>query len=432
MRPRTIVALEEWLTQAARRRPDHPALRAEGRTLTYVELSAAAARTARRLADHGVGAGDRVATTLSPGLAFCELLHALPRLGAVFVPLDPRDPIRVDARVTVTAPVGGDEADVPLGAAVDPNAVHSVIHTSGTTGRPKAVELTYGNHAASARASADALDVEPGDRWLCPLPLHHVGGLGVLIRSVINGTTAVVHEHFDLTRVMHTLGVGEVTLASLVPTMLTRLREAGLRNAPGLRAIALGGGALPAGLLDWSHDVGLPVVPVYGMTETCSQIVAGSPGRPLRGVEIEISPAGEILVRGPMVAHAELGPDGWLHTGDLGRIDADGRLHVEGRLKELIVTGGENVAPVEVEQALLSHPAVADAGVTGLPDPDWGEAVTAFVVLRGPVVSDELRTWCRERLEPYKVPKIVTEVDALPRNAGGKLQRDRLALLAAG
>jgi o-succinylbenzoate---CoA ligase len=430
MRPRTIVALDEWLTQAARRRPDHPALDAEGRQLTYGELGVAAARAARRLAALGVGDGDRVATTLPPGLAFCELLHALPRLGAVLVPLGPRGSVRTDAGLTVTAPLTGEEADVPLRETVDPDAIHSVIHTSGTTGRPKPVELSYGNHTASALASADALGVDPGDRWLCPLPLHHVGGLGVLIRSVIHGTTAVVHERFEVARVKDALEPGDVTLASLVPTMLARLREEGLRKAPGLRAIALGGGPIPAGLLDWGHSAGIPVVPVYGMTETCSQIVAGSPGRPLRGVELEIAVDGEILVRGPMVAGGELGTDGWLHTGDLGRIDADGLLHVDGRLKELIVTGGENVAPLEVEQVLLAHPAVADAGVAGRPDPEWGEAVTAFVVLRRPASEDELRAWCRERLEPYKAPKTVHEVAALPRNAGGKLLRDRLTAAA--
>jgi o-succinylbenzoate---CoA ligase len=426
MRPRTIVALDEWLTQAARRRPDHPALDAEGRTLTYGELGVAAARTARRLIALGVGGGDRVATALPPGVAFCELLHALPRLGAVLVPLDPRDPVRVDARITVTAPVAGAEADVPLRDTVDPDAVHSVVHTSGTTGRPKAVELTYGNHAASALASADALGVHPCDRWLCPLPVFHVGGLGVLIRSVINATTARVHDRFDTGAVKDVLEGGEVSLASLVPTMLVRLRAAGLRRAPGMRAIALGGGPIPAGLLDWARGAALPVVPVYGMTETCSQVTAGSPGRPLRGVELEIAADGEILVRGPMVARGSLGPDGWLHTGDLGHLDQDGGLHVDGRVKELIVTGGENVAPIEVEQALLSHPAVADAGVAGRPDPEWGEAVTAFVVLRRPATADELRAWCRERLAPHKTPKTVHEVAALPRNAGGKLLRDRL------
>jgi o-succinylbenzoate---CoA ligase len=427
MRPRTIVALDEWLTQAARRRPDHPALDAEGRTLTYGELGVAAARTARRLIALGVGGGDRVATALPPGVAFCELLHALPRLGAVLVPLDPRDPVRVDARITVTAPVAGAEADVPLRDTVDPDAVHSVVHTSGTTGRPKAVELTYGNHAASALASADALAVHPGDRWLCPLPLFHVGGLCVLIRSVINATTARVHDRFDTGAVKDALEGGEVSLASLVPTMLVRLRAAGLRWAPSLRAIALGGGPIPAGLLDWASQTGIPVVPVYGMTETCSQIVAGSPGRPLRGVELRIVSDGEILVRGPMVARAALSGDGWLHTGDAGRLDENGLLHVEGRLKELIVTGGENVAPLEVEQALLAHPAVIDAGVTGRPDPEWGEAITAFVVLREPTGAGALRAWCRERLAPHKVPKRIEQVQRLPRNPAGKLLRDLLA-----
>ena len=161
------------------------------------------------------------------------------------------------------------------------------------------------------------------------------------------------------------------------------------------------------------------------MTETASQVVAGSPGRPLRGVELRIE-NGEILVRGAMVAKGALAPDGWLHTGDLGRLDEHGRLHVEGRQKELIVSGGENVAPLEVEQALLTHPAVADAGVAGLPDPEWGEAVTAFVVLREPVSPDELRAWCRERLAPAGVPKAVHRVERLPRNAAGKLMRDRL------
>ncbi len=259
-----------------------------------------------------------------------------------------------------------------------------MIHTSGTTGAAKAVELTYANHVASAAASADAVGAEPGDRWLCPLPLHHVGGLNVLIRSAINAGTVVLHERFDAERVRAVLEGGEVTLASLVPTMLARLRAIGLRRAPGLRAIALGGGPIPPGLLEWAAETGIPVVPVYGMTETCSQVVAGSPGRALRGVELRIGDGDEILVRGPMVARGELAGDGWLHTGDLGRLDEQGLLHVLGRAKELIVTGGENVAPLEVEQALMAHPAVADAGVAGLPDPEWGEAVTAFVVLRSP------------------------------------------------
>jgi O-succinylbenzoic acid--CoA ligase len=389
--------------------------------VTFAQLEERAAQRARGLAAAGVGEGDRVRVTHPPGLAFAELLHALPRLGAVLAPEAPADP---------PEPAAADGAPgVPLRTELDPAAVHSVIRTSGTTGAPQAVELTYANHAASAVASAGALGVEPDDRWLCPLPLHHVGGLNVLIRSVINRTTVVIHERFEPERVKATLEAGEVTLASLVPTMLVRLRTAGLSRAPGLRAIALGGGPIPAGLLEWAAGAGIPVVPVYGMTESCSQVVAGSPGRPLAGVELRLGPDGEILVRGPMVAAGALAGDGWLHTGDLGELDAAGGLRVLGRLKELIVTGGENVAPLEVEQALLTHPAVSDAGVAGLPDPDWGEAVTAYVVLRGPAGADELRAWCRERLEPFKVPKAIHAVEALPRNSGGKLQRDRLGEL---
>ena len=409
--------MEDWLTAAARARPDQLALVADEGSLTYAELDERADRRARELAGAGVGVGDRVSVTHPSGIAFAELLHALPRLGAVLEPGPPAD---------APVPVAGVPGAVELRRAFDPESVHSVIRTSGTTGAPKAVELTYANHLASAIASADALGLEPDDRWLCPLPLHHVGGLNVLIRSAINRTAVVLHPRFDADRVRATLEAGEVTLASLVPTMLARLRAAGLREAPGLRAIALGGGPVPAGLLDWAREAGIPVVPVYGMTETCSQVVAGSPGRPLTGVELEIAADGEILVRGPMVARAELGDDGWLHTGDLGRLDEAGRLHVLGRLKELIVTGGENVAPLEVEQVLLGHPAVADAGVAGLTDPEWGEAVTAFVVLREPAGEQELRAWCRERLEAFKVPKAIHAVDRLPRNAGGKLLRDRL------
>jgi O-succinylbenzoic acid--CoA ligase len=394
--------VEAWLTAAARERPDHPAVVADDGSATYAELLERASERARAL-----GPGRVLSATMPPSLAFAELMHAASLAGAAFMPLAP------GARLAV--------ADAPTR-----DDVHTLIHTSGTTGQPKPVELTYANHVASAAAAGDALGVEPADRWLCPMPVHHVGGLCVLVRCAINRTTAVLHERFDAQRVKQTLEAGEVTLASLVPTMLARLREAGLRSAPGLRAIALGGGPIPPALLEWARGAGIPVVPVYGMTETCSQVVAGSPGRPLRGVELRISPAGEILVRGPMVAPGEIAADGWLHTGDLGRLDAEGLLHVEGRLKEVIVTGGENVAPVEVERVLAAHPAVVDAGVTGVPDPDWGERLTAFVVLRQPESSEGLRRWCSERLEPFKVPKAFHTVAALPRNANGKLLRDKL------
>jgi o-succinylbenzoate---CoA ligase len=422
--------VQEWLSRAAHERPRHPALVVEGRTVAYAELHDAARRVARRLAARGVGRGDRVATTLSPGLAFAELLHALPALGAVLVPLNPGDPARTDAALTVTGPVEGEEADVPLRDAVDPDELHTVIHTSGTSGRPKPVELTYANHHASALASAENLGSKADDCWLGVLPVYHVGGLAVLLRSAIYETTAVLHERFDPGAVRGALEAGEVTLASLVPTMLARLRATGIESAPRLRAALLGGGPIPPDLLDWALATGLPVCPTYGMTETASQIATARPGEragwPLPGVELRIGDGGEILVRGPMVARGAIAADGWLHTGDSGRLDELGRLHVDGRLKEIIVTGGENVAPVEVEEVLLAHPAVTDAGVTGQADPEWGEAITAFVVVDDSVSPAALLDWCRDRLAAHKLPKRIVIVPTLPRNEAGKLLRDRL------
>jgi O-succinylbenzoic acid--CoA ligase len=240
----------------------------------------------------------------------------------------------------------------------------------------------------------------------------------------------VIHPSFDAARVRRELESGQIMLVSLVPTMLHRLREAGLSRAPGLRAMLLGGGPIPGELLDWALEAGLPVMATYGMTETASGIATAPVGErgalPHPGVELSIAPDGEILVRGPMVSQAALAADGWLHTGDRGRLDSEGRLHVEGRIKDLIVTGGEKVAAAEVEAVLLAHPAVADAAVVGIPDAEWGEAVTAFVVARGSNEEPDLLRWCRERLAPFKVPKRIELVPELTRNAAGKVVRDRL------
>jgi O-succinylbenzoic acid--CoA ligase len=436
--------LDDWLTRRATTDAARAALITPAGTTSYGELAAGAALTARRLAALGVGEGDRVATTLSPGLAFAELLHALPLLGASLVPLNTRltdAELRWQlqgsgARLCIEEPLAGEEADVALRDQVDPDAEHSLIYTSGTSGRPTGVSLTHRNHAASAIASAWNLGVNPDDRWLCVLPLFHVGGLAILLRSAIYGTAAVIHDGFDAERVKRAFEDGEVTLASLVPTMLRRLVDAGLGQTPALRAVLLGGGPVPRDLLEWSAERGFPALQTYGMTQTSSQIAtltaheavgrSGSAGKPLLGVELRTSGEGEILVRGPMVSPGALDEsDGWLHTGDRGRVDDDGYLWVEGRLKDVIVTGGENVASAEVERVLEEHPAVVEAAVVGMPDPEWGEAVTAFVVLDGEGEPD-LIAHCRERLAGYKVPRGLHVVDALPRNAAGKLLRREL------
>ena len=415
-----------------------PALVADGRTLTYTQLAEAADRTARRLAARGVGAGDRVAVLLPPGVEFAAVVHALPRLGAVLVPVNTRlssserDRVIADAgaRLVVEEPPAGDEADVELCTTADADAPHCVIYTSGTTARPKPVVLTYGNHLASAGASAANLGVDPDDAWLGVLPLFHVGGLQVLLRSAIYGTTAVIEPGFDVDRVRTLLEGGHVTLASFVATMVARLREAGWTEAPRLRAALVGGGPVPRELLEWAAERGLPLLQTYGMTETASQIVTASgpdaPALPLPGVELRTTDEGELLVRGPMVAQSAVAGDGWLHTGDRGTIGADGSVQIEGRIGDTIVTGGENVAAAEVEEALLSHPAVRDAAVVGRSDPEWGQIVTAYVVADG-VTDDELIAHARERLAGYKLPKAIHRRDELPRNAAGKLVRARLA-----
>jgi O-succinylbenzoic acid--CoA ligase len=390
-----------------------------------------AAIKARQLAGLGVRAGDRVAVALPPSPEFAALLHAMPLLGSVLVPVNTRDPQWTpDADILVDAPLSGPEADTPLRGEPDPGSTWVILHTSGTTAAPKPVALTYGNFRASAEAAASNVPLGPADRWLCVMPLFHVGGLSILTRSAFAGSSVILHDRFDVDAFADSLESGEATVMSVVPTMLRRLQARGLSGAPALRAALVGGGPVPRDLLEWGAQAGLPLLQTYGMTETCSQIATAPAGsaaaRPLPGVQLRIGPDGEILVRGPMVSPGALAADGWLHTGDRGRLDDDGSLHLSGRIKDTIVTGGENVAAAEVEEALVSHPAVADAAVVGRPDPEWGEAVAAFVVLDREATDAELAAHVRERLAGYKVPRTITRVEDLPRTASGKLLKGRL------
>jgi O-succinylbenzoic acid--CoA ligase len=421
--------LELWLDVAAREAPDVPAVNG----VSYSALSAQADAVALELLDKGVRPGERVAVVFG-GVDFARVLWALPRIGAVLVPINTRLTRRERAVVLDSArpalvldepPEFGeiriDSAYRTTSGSREPDEVFAVIYTSGTTGAPKPVELTYGNFHASALANAENLGVEPDDRWLCCLPLFHVGGLSILTRSAINQTEAVIHEGFDTERVLHALEEEHITLVSLVATQLRRLLDAGLEAPPELRAALIGGGPVPSDLLKRAEQKAVPVIPTYGMTETCSQIWTG---KPLPGVEITTAPEGELLVRGPMVAPKTIADDGWLHTGDRGGIDDDGNLTVEGRIADTIVTGGENVAVAEVEEALISHPLVDDVAVVGRPDPEWGQTVTAFVV--GTAEPDDLRAHARERLAGFKVPKRIEQVTEIPRNAAGKILRGRL------
>jgi O-succinylbenzoic acid--CoA ligase len=359
-------------------------------------------------------------------------VHGCMLAGVAAVPVDlrlteaERGERLAGAELVVSEPLRGSGGATPEFLIGDPPV--AVMHTSGTTAAPRPVELSNSNWLASALGSAVALGLDQEERWLCPMPLVHVGGLSIPIRSAIYATTAVLHDRFDTEAVLGELmNPGRrITLVSLVPTMLSRLLDAGLERPPTLRWALLGGGPIAPALLERAQAAGVPVAPTYGMTEACSQIATF--GWPLPGAEVRLETDGEVLVRGAIVARGALDEDGWLHTGDLGSFDERGRLEITGRKGETIVSGGENVSPSEVEDVLLAHPAVADAAVFGRPDPEWGEAVVAVVVFGDGIeaTADELRAFCAARLAPFKVPKAFGVAEQLPRTGSGKVLRRQL------
>jgi O-succinylbenzoic acid--CoA ligase len=441
-----VSLVSNWIGAAAARHPDRAAIETPGRSLTYGELGDAA-----RAAADAVAGAERVAIALPPGEEFVIALHACLLAGAAVVPIDLR--LSADeqaqrmagAQVVIDTPLqrssslagrparlegkGDVSPDVPVaGGGAGANVEVAVMHTSGTTAAPKPVVLTLGNFLASALGSAVALGLDPNERWLCPMPLTHVGGLSIPIRSAIYATTAVLRGRFDTETVLSELmdPGRRITIVSLVPTMLARLLDAGLEKPPTLRWALLGGGPIPSALLEQAERACVPVAPTYGMTEACSQIATF--GWPLPGVDVTTAEDGEVLVRGPIVSSGTLSDDGWLHTGDLGHFDERSRLVIAGRKSDTIVSGGENVAPAEVEAVLLEHPAVADAAVHPRADPEWGEAVVATVVLRDGLdaTPDELRAHCARRLAGFKVPKAIGFTAELPRTQSGKLLRRQL------
>jgi O-succinylbenzoic acid--CoA ligase len=353
------------------------------------------------------------------------------------------------------------DPDRPVGP--DPHAPDDtalILFTSGTTGEPKGVRLTPGNLVSSAVSSAFRLGVSPGDRWLCCLPMYHMGGLAPTVRSALYGTTLLVQREFDADATAAVLAEEGITGVSLVPTQLSRLLDAGV-EAPDLRTILLGGAPAPETLLDRAAEAGLPVYPTYGLTETASQVATALPqdvknhpgtvGQPLFGTTVRLVDGGEpvergregeIVVDGPTVTpgYLEAGRDSFsefgFHTGDLGRRDEDGRLWVLGRLDDTIITGGELVAPAEVAARLRRVPGIESAAVVGLEDEEWGERVSALLVA-GPDAPDHetlrerVLAHCRDALADYKHPKTVGFADAIPRTHSGTIDRERVRALLA-
>jgi O-succinylbenzoic acid--CoA ligase len=476
----------DWLAHRAGVMPGVIALVDDQGEHTYAELDQRVDRVAAALWADGAKPGDRVAMLAWNAPEVVELIHAVARLGATLVPLNAR--LRVDelafqlrdaevallvcdASLAETAAAAAREAGLPSprvfpldggGQALPRVEAHGsddplcIMYTSGTTGLPKGVVLTYGNMFASAAGSAFNLGVLPGDRWLAVLPLFHVGGLSIVIRSVLYGTGMVLHRQFDEHALSDSLRRDGVTHVSVVATMLQRLLDLDPEPCPPqVRVVLVGGGPVPGALLERAAKLGYPVVQTYGLTETASQVATlapadaiarlGSAGKPLVTTRLRIdAPAGqpgEILVSGPVVtpgyfrraeATAAAIRDGWLHTGDIGRLDEDGYLYVLDRRDDLIVSGGENVYPAEVEALLLRHPAVREAAVVGFPDAVWGQVVVAAIVADNDAEPADIRAWMRERLAAFKVPSRIERVESLPVTASGKVQRRLVREMLAG
>jgi O-succinylbenzoic acid--CoA ligase len=335
-----------------------------------------------------------------PGPAFVASLQRIWDDGDAVLPMDPRLPPAARAALVAAMSV---DAGVAAGDAL-------VVATSGTTGEPKGVVLTHDAVAAAARITNEALAVDPSrDVWLSQLPLAHVGGLGVITRAVLSGTRLT----FDASE--------PATLTSAVPTQLER------DDHTRFRAVLVGGSA------DWRTDRAAHVVRTYGLTESFGGVVYDR--RPLAGVEVRIGDDGAVLLRSPTLLRCyrdgtdPKDADGWLVTGDVGAVDADGLLHIDGRRGDVIVTGGEKVWPDPVEQLLRAVPGVADVAVVGRPDPEWGQSVTAVVVptdASSPPTLDQLRAAVRAELPPWCAPRAVELRTDLPRTALGKVRRSRL------
>jgi acyl-CoA synthetase (AMP-forming)/AMP-acid ligase II len=430
-------------------RSERVALVFDGRERTHAELHLRVTRVAGALAARGVRAGDRVAVLLHNGLEFPETLLACHRLGAIAVPINFRlaqgeiDYILADCGATLLV-------DGPLAvrepapqAPVAPGDPALICYTSGTTGRPKGAVLTHANLIASTRSWIHEMGATADDVWLSGQPLFHIGGINGMLPFLALGATAVITPTtgFDAEQAVRLMERHGVTMCIFVPAQWdqvtaipqrTRLRTAMWGAAPASRQ------TLEA--LARTYP-GVDIVSAYGQTEMSGATTLlkgvdstrkmGSVGKPMRDVELrlaaEVDGVGEIVYRGPFVMRGYWNQPaiaGWFHSGDLATRDDEGYLYLVDRKKDMIVSGGENIYPAEVERVLREHPAVVDVAVVGAPHERWGETPVAFVV--GDARPEDLIAHCREHLASYKKPTAIHFVTSLPRNAAGKVLKREL------
>ncbi len=448
-----------WARRRADLTPWRIAVDTGEREVTYAQLNEGANRKASALVASGVAKGDKVAVLAPNSLDYLELFFACAKLGAVLVPVNWRlaqpeiDYIVSDSGARLL--LREEELSSLDGATEEPRVLVSaddpvmIMYTSGTTGRPKGAVLTHANFFWTNLNMLLAVDIVSTDRSLMALPMFHIGGWNVNTLVLLwKGATVVLEPGFDAGRALDAIEHRGVTWMMGVPAMYLFLREHPRfdgADLAGLRFVVCGGAPAPLSLIDAYESRGVKFIQGYGLTESApnalclpaemSRAKLGSAGRPYFYTDVRLGESGEIQLRGPSImagyhglpeASSQTLADGWLHTGDVGRCDPDGYYYVVDRLKDMIITGGENVYPAEVEDVLHSHPAVVEAAVIGIPDERWGESVAAVVALRSPVDRDELISWCRERLARFKCPKVVEFVDALPRTASGKVAKPQL------
>jgi o-succinylbenzoate---CoA ligase len=451
---------------AAREAGASTALVTAGRELSYLDLAALVTSeliALRRLGLGRPGGPPRVRVTAEASPACVVRLLALVQLGVTVVLLHGRWTAAERSVAVALDPVAWDLDELPVQmkpARLVPLALPSwvpaeralaVVFTSGSAGVPKGVLLSRAAFMASAAASEARLGWQDDDRWLLSLPPAHVGGLSILIRCLLARRAVVLGPGLEPGETLELMERRRVTLASLVAAQLERLLEARPGRAPGsLRAVLLGGGPCPAPLLERAREAGWPVLATYGLTETCSQVATQIPGEalepgevaapPLPGVELRLA-GSRILLRGGMLMSGyyprgrfeePFTEDGFLDTGDQGFLDGRGRLVVTGRADETIVSGGENVAPAEVEAALLACPGVRHAAVFGVADPTWGHLVAAAIVPADRFDKDALLEHLEAMLAPFKRPRLLALVAELPTTASGKLDRRAAANELAG
>ncbi len=470
--------IPDWLSMRAQLTPDRLALTNGQEHWTFVQLDQLVRRLTTRLSHLGLAEGARVAILAESSMPIVAVIHALTRLHAVLVPLNPRlMPTDLEILLNDAEPqiVIGSSAmapsfshtitpeelwdhldDEPLAESspINLDQVQCLMYTSGTTGKPKGALLSYGNIFYSASFSAIHNGTLASDLWLHVMPLYHIGGLSIVFRSVITGTGIVLLPRFDTDEVFEMMSRYPISLMSLVPTMLYRLLSVNQSFPPSLRLILLGGAPPAPSLIDEALTRQLPVVQTYGLTETSSQIatqlvhesrIHKNAGHAIYPTDVAIlfdnhvthepHQTGEIVVKGPTVFQGYWRDPAqtkgtfwqdWLKTGDVGFLDENGYIHVIDRQKDLIIRGGENISPTEIERAFLAHPKVLDAGVLAMEDAEWGQVPLIMLVTTAPITLAECKTWAHSQLSSIKRPVKYYHAKTLPRTASGKLRRIEL------